>query len=70
MICLHVVYDLKRSCVIFTKNNPSVLIKLLTFFLQVPGFIVGIKPDTLKDYEYPNGPAWQKLFDDGIFERE
>lgn len=37
---------------------------------KAPGFLVGIQPQTLKDYEYPNGAAWQKLFDQGLFERE
>ncbi|KAL4238505.1 Mitochondrial enolase superfamily member 1 [Mactra antiquata] len=37
---------------------------------KVAGFIVGIKPESLRDYEYPVGPAWQKMFDQGLFERE
>ncbi|XP_053393929.1 mitochondrial enolase superfamily member 1-like isoform X1 [Mercenaria mercenaria] len=37
---------------------------------KAPGFLVGIQPESLKDYEYPQGAAWQKLFDQGLFERE
>lgn len=37
---------------------------------QMSGFLVGLKPDSVKEYEYPDGTAWQKLFEQGLFERE
>ncbi|KAH3849256.1 mitochondrial enolase superfamily member 1-like isoform X2 [Dreissena polymorpha] len=35
-----------------------------------PGFLVGMKAQSLSDYEYPVGAAWQKLFDEGVFKRD
>lgn len=37
---------------------------------KTPGFLVGIKPESVADYEYPNGKEWQKMFAAGHFERE
>ncbi|XP_064605141.1 mitochondrial enolase superfamily member 1-like [Liolophura sinensis] len=37
---------------------------------QAPGYSIEMKADSLDMYEYPKGKVWQKLFDDGIYERE
>ena len=37
---------------------------------QMPGFMVGMQPESIADHEYPNGRVWQKLFEEGVFEKE
>lgn len=37
---------------------------------KMPGFLVGMKPESIADYEYPNGPAWQEMFQQGLFVKE
>ena len=39
-------------------------------YVQTPGFLVGIKPEALQGFEYPGGHEWQRLFDEGVFQRE
>ncbi|VDI27922.1 L-fuconate dehydratase [Mytilus galloprovincialis] len=34
----------------------------------VPGYLVGIKEGTIKQFEYPCGSEWQRMFADGTFE--
>lgn len=37
---------------------------------KMSGFLVGMKPESIADYEYPNGPAWQEMFQQGLFVKE
>ncbi|XP_071164863.1 mitochondrial enolase superfamily member 1-like isoform X2 [Mytilus edulis] len=34
----------------------------------VPGYLVGVKEDAIKQFEYPMGSEWQRMFADGTFE--
>ena len=45
-------------------------IDFLLILLQSPGFLVGIKPESVVDFEYPNGKEWQRMFAEGLFERD
>ncbi|KAL3869883.1 hypothetical protein ACJMK2_042510 [Sinanodonta woodiana] len=35
-----------------------------------PGYLVGMKKESMEAYEYPNGKAWQRLFEDGTFTKD
>ncbi|CAC5399709.1 fucD [Mytilus coruscus] len=34
----------------------------------VPGYLVGVKEEAIKQFEYPMGSEWQRMFADGTFE--
>ena len=36
----------------------------------VPGYLVGIREESLKQFEYPSGTEWQRMFSDGTFQQD
>ncbi len=56
--------------VIGGTSHPQCLCTASCFiFQQKPGYGAEMKPASLSAYEYPSGSAWQKLFDEGKYER-
>ena len=55
---------------VFRNHIVGFLVLPLICLFQVPGFLVGIKPESVEDFEYPKGKEWQRLFKEGLFEQE
>ena len=61
-------------CQNFTLTVATLVMSLFilwdTFVFQAPGFLVGMKEDSLLEYEYPDGEGWQRMFKQGLFKRQ
>jgi len=56
-------YDLPLYCVVYNKQY-----SVSSF--QTAGFLVGIKSEAVKGFDYPEGSEWKKMFEKGLFKRE
>ena len=60
------------ECIVATDIMAHLSMYEVFFFLfrfQSPGYSNEMKPETLENYEYPNGAVWQKLFAEGKFQK-